>query len=345
MSRSRLITRCARIFLLILAADVLAGTFFLSVRTIPFDVRVLDFWKSPRQPRILILGSSRPRENIDSAYLTQRLRELGYPHQAFNLAFSGGGAIKVGMMFERVIRPKLVGEPDPLEQIFLIDVGDFELHRQFYNEGVRHQIENAAGWAERYPLLQGAGLVKDTLRHGLGTYQTAYIDWLLNPIYDVSGLYRFWGDWSQKEEARKAARRLVFGILPRKNPDGEFLQPLPQIQEYLNPYDVGETQTASLSNLIHGIRKIGARPLLVTIPMAAWGRETADPSMKQKFHAAVQAVSKQNRLAWPSITNEQIGFDDTYYFDDLHLKRQNRRQMTEALLQRVILPALKSTGS
>lgn len=333
--------RVFRILAIVLAVDIFVGIHFHPIRLPPYPVRVLQFWRSDPLPNIFVLGSSRPRENIDADYLNGRLRELGRSERLTNLAFGGGGTVRVVRQFETHIRPRLK-QAGVSPGLVIIDLAEFEIHRDFYNPRQEANFDNVENWAPRYEDLQGFGLAKDTLRHGLDVYQRTYLDAVFEPLLNRSGLYRFGGDWSKKEEARKATRRLIF--FWKKGGD-QFVRPPPQAHDFLNPYDVGDTQIAALAELVRSIRDAGGTPILTTMPVASWRETFCAPDLNEKFNRALTDFSQSHGVTYVSISKEDVDLDDDSYFDDVHLKRENRAVLSESILQKVILPALQARGA
>ena len=295
------------------------------------------FWMENPAPDILILGSSRPRENVDAAFLNQRFGELGMPHRAINLAFSGGGSVMVLRQFERHIRPRLARSAGGTAPLVVIDVAEFEINRDFYNEGQNPAFDEIEQWLPQLPKLHGFGFVKDTLRHGLGLYQKTLLDAVTEPMLNISGLYRFNGDWSKKEEARKTVRRLAFFW---KNSAKDMTRPPPQGAKFINPYTVGDTQVEKLVELITAVRNSGATPVLTRLPVASWRQTFFSPGLEEQYVAAMRDVVRKTGVPFVTITNEELGLADDDYFDDVHLMREKRDVLTESILQKVILPAM-----
>ncbi len=336
-------TRCGSVLAVVLIADVCVGLYFKPIWIRSTAQRILEFCQSPAEPRIVILGSSRPRENIDPAYLGRRMRELNYPYRVYNMAFTGGGAVKVESMLQRGIRPTISREiAIQPAHLFLIDIGDFEIDHRYQNRADNY--DKIFDWVARYPDLKGWGWFRDALRRGLDAYERTLLQQAADPIYDISALRRFSLDWSKKEEARKTARKIVFYPIFRGKIPPKLLNPQPQVPRYLKDYEVGDTQMAALVHLVQAIREIGSVPILISVPEAEWRREFQDTDMEIKFHDAMNRFSRDNHVLFVPIGNADAGLTDDDFFDDLHMKRGSRSKLTEAILNKAILPAIRAAG-
>lgn len=338
----RLFCRILTVVAVVVLADFYVAFQFNPIPTVPYAIRILRFWQDSPTPQIILLGSSRPRENLDDAYLTRRLKESGYLQTVGNLAFSGGGAVAVSRQFVNQIRPRWASSAAPGPRYAIIDVGEIELHHQFTNEKLQSEFDDVEEWIGRFEDIRGWGLVQDSLRNGMAIYQRTWLDEFLLPVRSLSALYRFNCDWSKKEEARKAVRRAVIFW---KAPPAEFLQPPAQALRYLSDYRVGDTQVHSLEQLIDAVRADGATPILTALPQANWRRKFYSEDMWEKYTGVMRSVSERLGVPFVELSNEESGLTDESYFDDVHLKREYRQRMSEVVLQRVILPALGGTAT
>jgi len=108
---------------------------------------------------------------------------------------------------------------------------------------------------------------------------------------------------------------------------------------------LNEELVADMRRTLETARRLKIPMVLYEMPLTATARQTLPPHFFDDFYALMEDFSQ--RYGVPFIRIEDLGIEltDEDFADPSHLNRQGAMRLTQALTQRVIIPAMAGEGS